>query len=521
MRQLRLDRFAAREEVEKKAEGYVEHPLLKERAIQAREYQLAITERAKRGNTLVVLPTGLGKTVIALLVALDALSRGKVLFLAPTKPLVRQHYESFRRFTKLREDEMVVFTGEQTAKKRAQAWRCARVVFATPQSVRNDLEAKLYDLSDVTLVIFDEAHRSVGDYAYVKIARHYNGLILGLTASPGGDREKIKEVLKNLKITQVEARLPTDGDVRSYVKDVKIQWYRVDLPQELKEATQLLRTLLEDKVTKLQRMGFASYKKARYVSKKDIVEMGGEIRARLNKSRNKGYLFSALSLQTQALHAFNLLELIETQGVKPALAYVDRLRNKPRLSRGEKHFLSSRRVREALERLHNFEDSHPKLEALVELIKSQLRAKPDSLIIVFVQYRDTIATVIEKLRSEGIACLRFVGQASRGEEKGMNQRTQSEALESFRRGDASVLVASSVAEEGLDIPSVDLVIFYEPVPSEIRAIQRRGRTGRSDVGKVVILIASETKDEAYLYAELSREKKMRRFVRWLSRAATS
>jgi Fanconi anemia group M protein len=521
MHQLRLDEFAAKAK-EKRAEeeaeeGYVEHPLLKERTLQAREYQLVIAESAKKGNTLVVLPTGLGKTVIALLVALDAFSRGKVLFLAPTKPLVKQHHESFRRFTKLREDEMAVFTGEQPAKKRAHAWRHSRVVFATPQTVFNDLESKLYDLSDVALVIFDEAHRSVGDYAYVKIAQRYDGLILGLTASPGGDKEKIKEVLKNLKIAQVEARLPSDGDVRSYVKEVKIHWHKVRLPEELKEAAQLVKAFLEEKVTKLQRMGFLSYKKARYVSKKDIIELGNEIRGRLGRSKNRGYLFSALLMQTAALHAFNLLELIETQGAKPALAYVERLKNKPKPSRGERLFLSDSRLSEALEKLQSTEESHVKLGALVELVKRQLQEKPDSLIIIFVQYRDTIATVMDRLRSKGIKAIRFVGQASRGEEKGMNQRTQSEALESFRRGEANVLVASSVAEEGLDIPSVDLVIFYEPVPSEIRAIQRRGRTGRSDVGRVVILIAEGTKDEAYLYAELAREKKMRRFVRWLSR----
>ncbi len=498
-------------------EGFVEHPLLKERSIQARQYQLAIAESAKRANTLVVLPTGLGKTVIALLVALDALSRGKVLFLAPTKPLVRQHLESFRRFTKLKDEEMAIFTGEQPAKKRVQAWYSSNVVFATPQTVLNDLEAKLYDLSDVALVIFDEAHRAVGEYAYVKIAQQFNGLILALTASPGGDRKKIREVLQNLKIARVEARLPGDSDVREYVKGMRIHWHKVELPEELRASAQLVREILEEKVKKLQQMGFLNYKKARHVSKKDIIELGGEIRARLGGGGNRGYLFSALLLQSTALHAFNILELIETQGAKPALAYVERLKSKHKLSRGERLLLADPRLNEVLEKLESAQGSHVKLDALVELVKRQLQERPDSRIIIFVQYRDTIATVVERLQSEGIKAIRFVGQASRGGEKGMNQRTQSEALQKFRRGDVRVLVASSVAEEGLDIPSVDLVIFYEPVPSEIRTIQRRGRTGRDDIGRVVILIARGTKDEAYLYAELAREKKMRRFVRWLSR----
>ncbi len=110
--------------------------------------------------------------------------------------------------------------------------------------------------------------------------------------------------------------------------------------------------------------------------------------------------------------------------------------------------------------------------------------------------------------------MRFVGQSSRTD-KGLKQQEQKEILDQFRTGEHNILVASSVAEEGLDIPAVDLVVFYEPIPSEIRSIQRRGRTGRSEVGRVVILIAKDSRDEAYLWAERSREKKMQRIVKWL------
>ena len=521
MRQLRLDEFAATGAEKTETEetgGFVEHPLLKERCVEARKYQLAIADAARGENTLVVLPTGLGKTVIALLVALDALQRGKVLFLAPTKPLARQHCESFRRFTKLRDEELALFTGEMRAEKRAEAWKRSRVVFATPQTVVNDLEAGLYDLGEVALVIFDEAHRAVGDYAYVKIARHCTCPILGLTASPGGDREKIREVLRNLRISRVEARLPDDSDVRRYVRGLRIRWYRVSLSGGLEKAAELIMQVLMEKLKKLQQQGFLGYKKAEHVSKKDIIELGSQIRAKLGGGGSRGYLFSALMLQSAALHAFNLLELIETQGAKPALAYVERLRGRERLSRGERLFLQDERVQKALELLRS-SGEHPKLEALVKLLRRRLEQKPESLIIVFVQYRDTIAQVVERLKREGIPALRFVGQASRSGERGMNQRTQGEVLRRFAQGEARVLVASSVAEEGLDIPRVDLVVFYEPVPSEIRAIQRRGRTGRGAFGEVVVLITEGTKDEAYLYAELTRERKMRRFVRWLSRAA--
>ena len=55
-----------------------------------------------------------------------------------------------------------------------------------------------------------------------------------------------------------------------------------------------------------------------------------------------------------------------------------------------------------------------------------------------------------------------------------------------------------------------MVIFYEPVPSAIRSIQRRGRTGRQEKGRVIILMAKGTRDEAYRWVAHHKEKKMYR-----------
>ncbi len=101
----------------------------------------------------------------------------------------------------------------------------------------------------------------------------------------------------------------------------------------------------------------------------------------------------------------------------------------------------------------------------------------------------------------------------------MNQKEQARVLEGFRAGRFPILVASSVAEEGLDVPDVDLVVFFESVPSEIRAIQRRGRTGRTSLGRVTVLLTRATRDVRYQAAEVRREKAMHRIVRRLSAEA--
>ena len=90
----------------------------------------------------------------------------------------------------------------------------------------------------------------------------------------------------------------------------------------------------------------------------------------------------------------------------------------------------------------------------------------------------------------------------------MSQKEQKKMLDDFRNGMFNVLVATSIGEEGLDIPKVDLVVFYEPIPSAIRSIQRRGRTGRQEKGRVIILMVKGTRDEAYRWVAHHKEKKM-------------
>ena len=118
----------------------------------------------------------------------------------------------------------------------------------------------------------------------------------------------------------------------------------------------------------------------------------------------------------------------------------------------------------------------------IGLVRDQLAAFPDSRIIIFATYRDTVQLLVDHLALNGIVSERFVGQATKDTEKGLSQKKQIAALTRFREGEFRVLVATSVGEEGLDVPSTDLVIFYEAVPSEIRSIQRKGRTGRSGAG---------------------------------------
>ncbi|HTW39644.1 MAG TPA: helicase-related protein [Thermoplasmata archaeon] len=511
-------------------EGYVEHPLLRSGVVRALPFQMDFARIGLDEDLLVVLPTGLGKTVIAALLSAEVLRRssGKVLVLAPTRPLVQQHADSFAKWlTPMRSAR---FTGTVRRPVREGSWESADLVFATPEIVRNDLVAGRYALTDVALVVFDEAHHAVGKYVYVPIAEQYRaerpegGRVLGLTASPGSRDERIEEVVGALGVARIEARSRDDPGVIEFVQPTQVQERWVDLPPESVRIRELLGTAAHTTARKLQKMGYLRTKPIRSLSVKDLVALRAEIFARPGPMvRRFGPLFHQLVL----LHLHHAEERLETQGLEPFLQYLDRVAAKPKPSRGDLAFLKLPEVVRAQEEARRFlasgqEPSHPKLDALVSLVRETLaepRTHPPR-ILVFAQYRDTIQGIQSVLEREGWTVGRFVGQATRdADDPGMNQKEQARVLEGFRGGRFPVLVASSVAEEGLDVPDVDLVVFFESVPSEIRAIQRRGRTGRSSLGRVMLLLTRETRDVQYQVAEERREKSMRRIVRRLSTEA--
>ncbi len=509
-------------------EGTVVHPLLAPRTIRAIPFQIDLARIGLHEDLLVVVPTGLGKTIVAELLAAELLrpGSGKMLFLAPTRPLVRQHSDSFvRAFRSLR---VARFTGTVSHPVREGSWDEAEAVFATPQLVENDLREGRYDLKQLALIVFDEAHHAVGKYAYVPIATRFRAerargaRLLGLTASPGGRDERIQEVVSTLGVVRIEARTREDEGVRERVHPVDIEPRWVEFPPELDRIRQGLLAADREEARKLQRMGYLRRKPIGSLSVKDLVALRAEIFARPGPMVRKfGPLFHQLIL----LHLHHALERLETQGVEPFVLYLDRVAKKEKPSRGDKAFLALSAVAKARKDAEKLlasgsTRSHPKIDALLQLLEGAFAAARDRppRVIVFAQYRDTITGLQAEIEARGWSARRFVGQATRDStDPGMGQREQHRVLEEFRAGRFPILLATSVAEEGLDVPDVDIVVFFESTPSEIRTIQRRGRTGRSSAGRVVLLLTSATREEGFQRAEARREEAMRRIVRRLSR----
>jgi len=492
---------------------FIQHPLIKPKAVSHRVFQRTIAEKTFGRNALVILPTGLGKTIIALLVAAETLLRtsGKVIFTAPTRPLVEQHFETFKELM-VDDIPMGIMVGSTLPEKRMKIYNESRILFSTPQCLSNDYASNRYSSKDVALLIIDEAHRTVGNYAFVHLSSSIVAPILGLTASPGGKKKKIEEVIKNLRTNIIEVRTRDDPDVVGYVKDIDVEWIKVELNHEMKEIQSILEEYLYSQIQKLQKIGILTYKKANAVSKTDLLGTRQQISQRFRK--NRGVMFGAIHNQSLAVYAYHCLETLETQGVNQLHDYLTRMAGEKKKS--TKAFLRDQRIQDVLELSHQFSKvSHPKLDHIRQIIFEEVKRNPECRIIIFTQLRDTIPTIIAEMEKDKIPFRRFVGQANRADGAGLKQNEQKEILDDFRKKRFNVLIATSVAEEGLDIPDVEMVVFYEPIPSEIRTIQRRGRTGRSSIGRVKVLIATSTRDESYLWAEVQREKKMKGVIHWM------
>jgi len=498
---------------------YVSHPLIKPDTVEQRLYQLTLAGSALKSSCLVVLPTGLGKTIISLLVLVSRLEKGKILFLSPTKPLVEQHASFLKEILLLPAEEIVMFTGSTPPSRRSLLWHTARIVVSTPQVIENDLLSKRVSLAEISHITFDEAHRAVGNYAYTYIAEKYfqqakEPLVLGITASPGSEADKIQEVCENLHISKVEVRTETDPDVKPYIFPKDIEWKSVQVPVEIKGLGVSMERVLTDRLHKLSQLGFIPTNQKR-LTKRELLDLQARLQSKLRGFPDQK-AFQGISLLAEVFKVSHAIEIAETQGMAALAKYFERLGNEARSrggSKAAKRLMEDPNMRLAL-RLHAECREHPKINLVKETVSQQLKANKDSKVIVFTNYRDTAELVVDSLNSvEGVKAVRFVGQQSKYKDSGLTQRQQVDILQKFRDGEYNTLVATSVAEEGLDIPSTDLVLFYEPVPSEIRSIQRKGRTGRRHAGRVVVLVARGTKDEAYYWSSNHREKRMFREIK--------
>ncbi len=479
-----------------------------------REYQKNILETAKNKNTLVVLPTGLGKTAVSVALSLERLTKfpgSQALILAPTKPLANQHYETFINHTDFPKEKTVLITGLISPKKREQIYKEAKIIIATPQTIQFDIENKRISLENISTLTIDECHRSRQKFANTIVVQHYVKQsqfprILALTASPGSTREKINEIKENLFIDAIEMRSTEDTDVQDYVQKKNVEFIEVELPEKFLELHALLSEVYKKKLKQIKEFGLT--KPISIISKKDLLSFQNYMFSEAKRGNKASYY--GVSLTSGAIKLTHALELLETQGLNSFSKFMQKLESetsKASISINKEPQVI--KARELLKKLQNNNLDHPKLNKMSEIIKTELNNDQNSKIIIFANFRDTVKNIVQEIKKiQGIYPGELIGQ-----KEGITQKKQLETINDFEQGKYNVICTTSIGEEGLDIKGgISIAIFYDQAPSGIRRIQRTGRVGRLKTGKIIHLITKNTRDQAFYWKSQRDEKKMKSII---------
>ncbi|KAK9817873.1 hypothetical protein WJX72_003494 [[Myrmecia] bisecta] len=503
------------------------------RGVPERDYQLSIIQTALLNNTLVCLPTGLGKTLIAAVVMYNFcrwFPHGKVVFVAPTKPLVNQQVQACYEFMGIKRKSIVELTGTVKADARAELWSLPdkRIYFCTPQTFNNDVCKGICPFELVVCLVVDECHRATGKYDIVTAVkkmqqRHKKFRVVGLSATPGGKKEAIQEVITNLMISSIEFRAEEDADVAAYrhARQVDVQVVQPSREVELcrEELLKVMRGIIH-RLTSLQA----------YFGNVDV-----ELCTRYMLQRAQSAYEKQTNVNSQAFVLFkqgmllaDLREQLDSYGIDVALTYLNN-KTDPRTKEGSNRHIQSLQhnqnfaeFKRRLEELVKHGASHPKMAALLDVILQHFQAAgpdaaPAGRIIVFTNLRESVDAIVDLLNNHnpGVVARKFVGQGGgvKGSGAGMKQSEQKKVLADFRKGEFNTLVATCIGEEGLDIPQVDLILCFDASASPIRNIQRMGRTGRHKEGRVVYILAGGKEEDNYrrnLQATAQLQQELRR-----------
>ncbi|XP_029530821.2 Fanconi anemia group M protein isoform X1 [Oncorhynchus nerka] len=506
-----------------------------------RDYQLKISEAALFQNTLVCLPTGLGKTFIAAVVMYNFYRwypSGKIVFMAPTKPLVAQQIEACYKVMGIPQTHMAELTGSTQAQQRQELWRSRRIFFLTPQVLVNDLSRATCPALHVKCVVIDEAHKALGNHAYCQVVRQLGSQtqqfrILALSATPGGDTNSVQHVISNLLISHIELRSEESPDIQAHSHQRSLEKVVVPLGESLAGHQALYLQVLERFTGRLIQNRAMSHRDLHSLTKYQLILAREQFRKNPPPhvtGAQQGALEGDFALCISLYHGY---ELLLQMGLRSLFFYVQGIMD------GTKE---KSRARNELQRNATFMDlyqemaamfgkptgpeepfiySHPKLQKLEEVVLGHFKTWAESSstgsgpqevstrVMIFSSFRESVQEIAAMLNRHLplVKVMTFMGQASAGKGvKGFTQKEQLEVMQRFREGGFNTLVSTCVGEEGLDIGEVDLIVCFDAQKSPIRLVQRMGRTGRKRQGRIVVILAEGREERTYNQSQSNKRK---------------
>ncbi|CAF1378592.1 unnamed protein product, partial [Didymodactylos carnosus] len=449
----------------------------------------------------------------------------KIIFMAPTKPLVAQQLDACAKIMGIKRTEMCEMTGHISPDERKRLWQQKRVFFLTPQTLTNDLLRDPYLWTKVRCLVVDEAHRATGNYAYCQViqalATHSEQYrVLALSATPGNSVEAVQQVIDNLKIAHIELRTDDSLDIKKYSFEKVIEKIIVKPNPLMDELRSCILDILKHPIEQLHTIGILPRDKPEAYSQGVIVQIMHQLQTNPPRQLSDRQIQEAKTHIFFAITFYHALQVLEQHGLRPVYTFF-----KKKLTEDKKNsqihmiFRTNSKLGSIYAQLtaafdltqistqqrclSSVDIGHPKLIKLRECVVDHFRKferekkspGDQTRVIIFSEKRESVKEITEILTQEKplIKPMAFVGQQSGG----ITQKQQKKIVNDFRLGGYNTLVATCIGEEGLDIGDVDLIVCFDALKSPIRLIQRMGRTGRKRQGRIVLLM-TEGKEERTL-----------------------
>ena len=495
-----------------------------------REYQFNILKTCLQTNTLICLPTGLGKTLIASLIIynFNKWFYGKIFFFAPTKPLISQQKKSFLKLFPFLQKKVIEINGSISNKKREELYKEKKIFFLTPQTLKNDLNMFLIDKEKISLLIFDEAHKAQKNYSYSliinKLYENNNSKfrIIALSASPGSSNQKIEDLICNLHIKKIEFRTEKNSDIKNYIFNKKITLIEIENNFNISKIENLIYSLINNRLDIMKKYKIINDNvNSKYLFVNKLLQYQKNFKEKIKDFEYEigpkmiCEIFQCFTLLFQLLSCKKKLLNEGLESFKNGIKKIDNnfFSNKKtnfEYSTAKKNLINTSEFQEIKNELIKsennlntlFDQIHPKLIKLKEILINEIEniKNKSSKIIIFTEYKDSTIEIKNFLLSQ-IELKEIKFNIFTGQNKLFKQKEQIKTINDFINGKINILISTSIAEEGLDIGDVNLIICYDFISSSpIKLIQRFGRTGRKKNGNVILLLMKGEEKSKYFNA---------------------
>ncbi|XP_012512154.1 PREDICTED: probable ATP-dependent RNA helicase DHX58 [Propithecus coquereli] len=471
--------------------------------MELRPYQWEVIMPALEGKNIIIwLPTGAGKTRAAAYVAkrhLETVDGAKVIVLVNRVHLVTQHGEEFSRMLDGRWT-MITLRGDMGPRAGfGHLARCHDLLICTAELLQLALtsteEEEHVELTAFSLLVVDECHHTHKDTVYNVILSRYLEhklrracsvpQVLGLTASPGtGRASKLDAAIDH--ILQLCANLDTWRIMSAQNSRPQLQEHnqqpckQYDLCHERSQDPfgDLLKKLM-DQIHDHMEMPELSRDFGTQTYEQQVMELSQDAaKAGLRQRR-----VHALHLRhyNDALLIHNTVRAVDALATLQDFYYVERI-TKTQILCAERWLLTLfNDHKNALARLATHGPANPKLEMLEKILRKQFSSPDSPRGIIFTRTRQSARSLLLWLQQQpglqtmDIRAQLLIGAGNNSQSTHMTQSNQQEVIQKFRDGTLNLLVATSVAEEGLDIPQCNVVVRYGLLTNEISMVQARGR----------------------------------------------